>query len=60
MQQKSIPEYVIIDRRRQKLILDGEQLPFFIHEDGPRVEDYAEGLSLLWVPILIGDYEVRT
>lgn len=56
MTQKAIPE-VVIDRQRMKLTLDGEELPFFLHEMGPHTRPYAEGLHIVWVPILAGSVE---
>lgn len=43
--------YEITDR---EIRVDGELFPYYVHEDGPRIEPAADGmLTTLWVPILI-------
>lgn len=53
---KTFPE-VVIDRQERTVALDGEDLPYFLAEEGPRVEELGEGLSVLWLPIIVGDVE---
>lgn len=54
--QKSTPQ-VVIDRQRLKVTFDGEELPFFYAEAGPRSAPYEEGLSVVWLPILVESVE---
>ncbi|MFD0044765.1 hypothetical protein ACFVGV_06195 [Pseudarthrobacter scleromae] len=56
MIQKTLPE-VVIDRQELSVTLNGEELPFFYVEQGPRVEELGEGLSVLWLPIIVGAVE---
>jgi hypothetical protein len=56
MMQKTLP-HAILDRQELTLTLDGEELPYFYAEAGPRVEELAEGLSIVWVPIIVGGVE---
>lgn len=53
---KTFPE-VVIDRQGGNITFDGEELPYFFAEAGPRVEELGEGLSVLWLPIIVGDVE---
>ncbi|CCQ44644.1 hypothetical protein ARTSIC4J27_570 [Pseudarthrobacter siccitolerans] len=47
----------MIDRQELRVTLDGQELPYFYAEQGPRVEELGEGLSVLWLPIIVGGVE---
>ena len=53
---KTLP-HAVIDRQAISLTFDGEELPFYYAEEGPRAEPYAEGLSVVWVPVLVESVE---
>ena len=53
---KTLPE-VVIDRQGLSVTLDGEELPYFYAEQGPRVEELREGLSIVWLPVIAGAVE---
>lgn len=44
-----------------KIILDGEEFPFLVHESGPTVTSASDSFTLVEIPVLIpADYvEVR-
>jgi hypothetical protein len=54
--QKILP-HAIIDRQALTVTLDGEELPYFYAEQGPKVEPLGEGLEILWLPIIVGGVE---
>lgn len=56
MIQKSLPA-VTIDRQELTVSFDGEELPYFYAEEGPRITDLGEGLSIVWLPIIVGSIE---
>lgn len=56
MIQKILP-HAIVDRQELTVTLDGEELPYFYAEQGPRSEELGEGLSILWLPIIVGGVE---
>ncbi|MCZ9884620.1 hypothetical protein [Arthrobacter sp. B2a2-09] len=56
MIQKSIP-HAIVDRQALTVSLDGEELPYFYAEQGPRTEELGEGLSILWLPVIADGVE---
>lgn len=56
MIQKILPA-AIIDRQALTVSFDGEELPYFYAEQGPRVADLGEGLSIVWLPVIVGSVE---
>lgn len=56
MIQKTLP-HAIIDRQELRVTFDGEELPYYYAEQGRRVEELGEGLSLVWLPIIVEGVE---
>lgn len=48
---KIAKSYEITDR---EIRVDGELFPYYVHEDGPRIEPAFDGeLTTLWLPIIV-------
>ncbi|OCH81000.1 hypothetical protein [Gordonia sp. UCD-TK1] len=52
--------HVVIDRRDQKLYLDGVEFPYLIDERGPEVENIADANSfpIVLIPVIASDVRV--
>lgn len=51
---------ITIDRKRKRVLIDGEEFPYFVSEDGPQVEDAcnANAVPVVMLPVLAADVEI--
>lgn len=49
-----LAEHIHIDEIAGKILIDGEEFPYFINESGPEVEQILEdGFSSVTIPVLV-------
>lgn len=55
----NLPNLITIDRKQQKVLVDGDEFPWFITEDGPTVEgaDNPEEVTTVTVSIFTDEVE---
>lgn len=56
----SLPNRITIDRAQHKVLIDGQEFPWFIEEGGPTIDgiDNANAAPVVWLPVLTKDIEV--
>jgi hypothetical protein len=49
-----LPERIIVDEPQGRVYIDGERFPYYLAEEGPRVEPPARkgDLAVVWLPVL--------
>lgn len=51
---------ITIDRKRHKVYVDGVEFPWYIEEQGPRIDDpdTEHGAPVVHLPVIAGDLEI--
>lgn len=60
MEQRRPAHRLTLDKSTYTITIDGQEFPFFLHEDGPTVETYhlAGGIHVVNLPVLVEEIEV--
>ncbi|WNN93990.1 hypothetical protein SEA_NITRO_34 [Arthrobacter phage Nitro] len=50
-----LPERIIVDEPEGRVYIDGERFPYYLGEEGPRVEapPRTGGVYTVWLPVLV-------